>query len=235
VSATETGRIRYSAAVIRLMTHMSRALAFVAGTAAVTIANSSMWQVSDALGWPRRILLMVVAITVLVTWLIVAHDLWERASDARGRSALRARRLRRAAGAGGARVPPRAARRATQRVGPRGVDVEHRAHPRDARLGVLGLAAGPGHVARRQPTWKGTGAISPSAPASRSPRSGRAPRRSSAACISTPAKDGGDAEVRSWVRADVAALDGPLHAAVSRWLVERWPFERAIYADRPIA
>ena len=51
-----------------------------------------------------------------------------------------------------------------------------------------------------------------------------------------PAKDGGDdAEVRSWVRADVAELDGPLHAAVSRWLVERWPFERAIYADRPIA
>ncbi len=51
-----------------------------------------------------------------------------------------------------------------------------------------------------------------------------------------PAKDGGgDAQVRSWVRADVAVLDGPLHAAVSRWLVERWPFERAIYADRPIA
>ena len=51
-----------------------------------------------------------------------------------------------------------------------------------------------------------------------------------------PAKDGGgDAEVRSWVRADVAELDGPLHAAVSRWLVERWPFERAIYADRPIS
>jgi hypothetical protein len=102
VGAAETGRIRYSAAVIRgnlrllagmvrtnrpwrLMTPMSKALAFVAGTAAVTIANSSMWQVSDALGWPRRILLMVVAITVLVTWLIVAHDLWERANTARGR------------------------------------------------------------------------------------------------------------------------------------------------------
>ena len=51
-----------------------------------------------------------------------------------------------------------------------------------------------------------------------------------------PAKDGGgDAQVRSWVRADVAELDGPLHAAVSRWLDERWPFERVIYADRPIA
>ena len=89
MSATETGRIRYSAAVIRgnlrllagmvrtnrpwrLMSHMSKALAFVAGTAAVTIANSSMWQISDALGWPRRILLMIAAITALVTWLIVA-------------------------------------------------------------------------------------------------------------------------------------------------------------------
>jgi len=49
-----------------------------------------------------------------------------------------------------------------------------------------------------------------------------------------PAEEGdGDAEVRSWVRADVAELDGALHAAVSRWLAQRWPFERPIYADRP--
>ncbi len=49
-----------------------------------------------------------------------------------------------------------------------------------------------------------------------------------------PAKDGvHDAQVRSWVRADVAELNAPLHAAVSRWLAERWPFERVIYAARP--
>ena len=48
-----------------------------------------------------------------------------------------------------------------------------------------------------------------------------------------PAKDGDhDAQVRSWVRADVADLDAPLYRAVSRWLAERWPFERVIYADR---
>ena len=41
-----------------------------------------------------------------------------------------------------------------------------------------------------------------------------------------------DAQVRSWVRADVAELDAPLHAAVTRWLADRWPFERARYADR---
>jgi hypothetical protein len=49
-----------------------------------------------------------------------------------------------------------------------------------------------------------------------------------------PAKDGvHDAQVRSWVRGDVAELDAQLHAAVSRWLAERWPFERVLYAERP--
>ena len=44
-----------------------------------------------------------------------------------------------------------------------------------------------------------------------------------------PAKDGGGgARVLSWVRADVAELDGPLREAVSRWLAEAWPFERVI-------
>ena len=48
-----------------------------------------------------------------------------------------------------------------------------------------------------------------------------------------PAKDGEhDAHARSWVRADVAELDAPLHDAVAQWLSERWPFERVIYADR---
>ena len=48
-----------------------------------------------------------------------------------------------------------------------------------------------------------------------------------------PSKDGDrDAQVRSWVRADVADLDAPLHAAVSRWLAEGWPFQRVVYADR---
>jgi len=50
-----------------------------------------------------------------------------------------------------------------------------------------------------------------------------------------PAKDGEhDAQVRSWVRSDVAELDATLHAAVSRWLAERWPFQRVRYAERPL-
>jgi hypothetical protein len=41
-----------------------------------------------------------------------------------------------------------------------------------------------------------------------------------------------DADVRSWVRADVAELDGELHAAVIRWLADTWPFTAVDYADR---
>ena len=48
-----------------------------------------------------------------------------------------------------------------------------------------------------------------------------------------PVKDGEhDAQVRSWVRADRAELDVVLHTVVSRWLAERWPFERPLYAPR---
>jgi hypothetical protein len=49
-----------------------------------------------------------------------------------------------------------------------------------------------------------------------------------------PAKDDEhDVDVRSWVRADRAELDRVLHAAVSRWLTDHWPFERPLYAPRP--
>lgn len=41
-----------------------------------------------------------------------------------------------------------------------------------------------------------------------------------------------DADVRSWVRADVAGLDGELHAAVTGWLADAWPFTAVDYADR---
>jgi hypothetical protein len=42
----------------------------------------------------------------------------------------------------------------------------------------------------------------------------------------------GAASVRSWVRADRAALDEPLWRAVSAWLEAAWPFERVEYAAR---
>jgi hypothetical protein len=41
-----------------------------------------------------------------------------------------------------------------------------------------------------------------------------------------------DADVRSWVRADRAALDAPLHKAVSTWLETAWPFQSIGYEAR---
>ena len=50
-----------------------------------------------------------------------------------------------------------------------------------------------------------------------------------------PAADGaGGAEVRSWVSAERASLDVPLHAAVTAWLRDAWPFTAVSYAPRPV-
>lgn len=47
-----------------------------------------------------------------------------------------------------------------------------------------------------------------------------------------PSDSAGVADVRSWVRADRADLDVPLHDAVAFWLNEAWPFEAVSYAPR---
>lgn len=47
-----------------------------------------------------------------------------------------------------------------------------------------------------------------------------------------PRRGGYDVDVRSWVRADRAELDKPLHDVVRRWLSEAWPFRRPDYAER---
>jgi hypothetical protein len=50
--------------------------------------------------------------------------------------------------------------------------------------------------------------------------------------IGRSARDGCDADVRSWVRADRADLDKPLYDTVTRWLSESWPFQHPDYAPR---
>jgi hypothetical protein len=47
-----------------------------------------------------------------------------------------------------------------------------------------------------------------------------------------PDPEPGAALVESWVRADRAELDAPLHRAVSDWLASDWPFRRVDYAER---
>jgi hypothetical protein len=46
------------------------------------------------------------------------------------------------------------------------------------------------------------------------------------------AREPGVAEVRSWVRADHAALDRPLYEMIGSWLRDEWPFEQVRYAPR---
>jgi hypothetical protein len=50
--------------------------------------------------------------------------------------------------------------------------------------------------------------------------------------IRPASRDGHDADVRSWVRADRAELDKPLHDFVTRWLAYAWPFRSPDYAQR---
>jgi hypothetical protein len=46
-------------------------------------------------------------------------------------------------------------------------------------------------------------------------------------------QDGVEAQVRSWVRASRAELDGPLYRTVTAWLRTEWPFTSVDYAPRP--
>ena len=50
--------------------------------------------------------------------------------------------------------------------------------------------------------------------------------------IYPPRRDGYDVDVRSWVRADHAGLDKPLHDLVCQWLAAAWPFQKPDYAER---
>lgn len=49
-----------------------------------------------------------------------------------------------------------------------------------------------------------------------------------------PRSPGYDVDVRSWVRADRAELDEPLHDAVLGWLQAAWPWQRLDYAPRRV-
>jgi hypothetical protein len=50
--------------------------------------------------------------------------------------------------------------------------------------------------------------------------------------IYPPRRSSYDVDVRSWVRADHAGLDKPLHDLVCQWLASAWPFRKPDYAER---
>lgn len=65
----------------RLFLGLSRSLAGVFATAAFAIINLTAWTIGVSLTWWRQVALAVSAVLMLVAWLAVDHQLWERGTD----------------------------------------------------------------------------------------------------------------------------------------------------------
>ena len=62
----------------RALLGLSKLLVGAFGTAAFALTTNTIWQMGDALGGLRLTVIMLLGLTALVAWLIVAHDLWEK-------------------------------------------------------------------------------------------------------------------------------------------------------------
>ncbi|MEO3773059.1 hypothetical protein [Micromonospora sp. B9E7] len=78
------GRVRLLAGMVRAnrpgraLLGLSKLLVGAFGTAAFALTTDTIWQMGDALGGLRLAVIMLLGLTALVAWLIVAHDLWEK-------------------------------------------------------------------------------------------------------------------------------------------------------------
>ena len=66
----------------RALLGLSKLLVGAFGTAAFALTTNTIWQMGDALGALRLAVIMLLGLTALVAWLIVAHDLWEKPDPA---------------------------------------------------------------------------------------------------------------------------------------------------------
>jgi hypothetical protein len=84
VASRLIGRVRLLTGMVRAnrpgraLLGLSKLLVGAFGTAAIGLANSSVWQLGEGLDGLRLAVIMLLGLTALVTWLIVAHDLWEK-------------------------------------------------------------------------------------------------------------------------------------------------------------
>lgn len=62
----------------RVVLGLSRALTVALSTAAFAMITNTVWQLGDALGTSRQVVLSVIVLTAMVVWLMVVHDLWEK-------------------------------------------------------------------------------------------------------------------------------------------------------------
>ncbi|GIE34611.1 hypothetical protein Ait01nite_076560 [Actinoplanes italicus] len=84
VASRRIGRARLLAGMVRAnrpgraLLGLSKLLVGAFGTAAIALTTSTIWQMGDALGGLRLTVVMLLGLSGLVSWLIVAHDLWEK-------------------------------------------------------------------------------------------------------------------------------------------------------------
>ncbi|MGC4790589.1 hypothetical protein ACLQ22_22510 [Micromonospora sp. DT178] len=84
VDSRLTGRVRLLTGMVkanrpgRALLGLSKLLVGAFGTAAFALTTDTIWQVGEALGGLRLAVIMILGLTALVAWLIVAHDLWEK-------------------------------------------------------------------------------------------------------------------------------------------------------------
>lgn len=84
VASRLTGRVRLLTGMVRAnrpgraLLGLSKLLVGAFGTAAFALTTNTIWQMGDALGGRRLAVIMLLGLTALVAWLIVAHDLWEK-------------------------------------------------------------------------------------------------------------------------------------------------------------
>jgi hypothetical protein len=78
------GRLRLLTGMVRAnrpgraLLGLSKLLVGAFGTAAFALTTTTIWQLGDALGALRLTVIMLLGLTALITWLITAHDLWEK-------------------------------------------------------------------------------------------------------------------------------------------------------------
>ena len=65
----------------RVMGRLSRSATAALGTGAYALSSSSIWSLAHASTWPRLVAVGVLSLLMILASLVVAHGLWERATD----------------------------------------------------------------------------------------------------------------------------------------------------------
>ncbi|HSK82012.1 MAG TPA: hypothetical protein VK902_01225 [Rubrobacter sp.] len=65
----------------KILPSFKTSIAAAFGMAAWVLASSAIWMLADSLGLVRLLLLMVLSVTAIVVWIIVAHGLWEHPDE----------------------------------------------------------------------------------------------------------------------------------------------------------